>query len=187
VKKEVKSELTLNNYSGHYGNLIVAILLFLLLFWIIIYPGLYHKNLFWPFIVLYEHKYIFQFLGLLGMIGLFVYYMAQFFMLPFKITFSEEGICIYSIYPKEPSCIRWEDLTEFRFIKRVRSRYQVTREYMQIVIASDQYSTKILGSLGPTFRLLDFCYDNARVKEKVLELYEKRCPQLVNSESIAHE
>jgi hypothetical protein len=185
-EKKVESELTLNNYSGHYGNLIVAILLFLILFLTIIYPGLYHKNLFWTFIEFYKHEYIFQLLGLLGMIGLFSYSMAQFLILPFKITFPEECIHIYSLHSKGSCVIRWENLTEFRFIERVRSRYQVTREYMQIVIASDQYSTKILGSLGPTFRLLDFFYDNALVKKKVLELYEKKCPQLANSESIDH-
>jgi hypothetical protein len=187
MKKEVESELTLNNYSGHYGNLINAILLFLLLFWIIIYPGLYHKNLLWPFIVLYEGKYIFQFLGLLGMIGLFVYSMTQFFMLPFKITFSEEGIRIHSIYPKEPPFIKWEALTELRFIKKLRTRYQVTREYMQVVIVSDKHSTKTLGSLGPTFNLVGFTYNNGLARDQILELYKRKCPQLANSESIAHE
>lgn len=190
MKKQVESELTLTNYTGHYGHLIVAILLFLLIFWMIIYPGFYHKSLFWTFIVLYERKNIFTFLGLLGMIGLFAYSLAQFFMLPFKITFSEEGIRAYSLHTKGSYFIRWEQLTEFRFIKRVYTRYQVEREYMQIVIASHQYSTKFLRSLGPTFPLYDFMYDkanvNTQVRDKVLELFGRKCPQLANSESIHH-
>jgi hypothetical protein len=181
------NEFALTNYVCHYGNLINASLLFLLISWLIIYPALYHKNLFWPFIVLYERRNFFAFLGELLMIGLFAYSVAQFFIVPFKIIFSEEGIRIFSLHTKGTYFIRWEDLTEFRFINLVRRRYQIETKYMRLVFASNKFSTKILGSLGPTFELGDFKNDNAANVEKILKLYEKKCPQLANSASLQRE
>lgn len=182
--RKTDNEFALTNYVGHYGHLIIAGLLFLLISWLIIYPAIYHKNLFWPFVVLYERKNFFAFLGLLVMIGLFAYSVAQFIMLPFKIIFSEEGIRAHSLYPRESSLLKWEDLTEFRFINLVRRRYQVETKYMRVIIMSDKFSTKILGSLGPTFELKDLKNDNAISREKILELYEKKCPQLANPEGL---
>jgi hypothetical protein len=182
MKNQVESELYLSKYLGHYIYSAYLILGDMFILWLVAYPALYHRNLFWPFIVLYEQKNFFALIGLLGFIGLFVCATAQFFTIPFKINFSEEGIRAYSLSNLKSYLIKWEDLTEFKVIKLVRTRYQVKSEYTQIVIVSDQYSTKTLGSLGPSFGLKDLRHNNAANIEQILELCKRKYPQLVDAE-----
>ncbi len=187
MKNQIDGELRLTNYLGKYIQFILLVLGYLFIFLIVIYPGIYNKNLFVTFIELYESKNFFTFLGLIGFIGLSIYTTVQFFTDPFKITFSEEGIQTHSLQKSRSCFIEWKDLNEFRFIKLVRRRYQIETKYMRLVLASNKFSTKILGSLGPTFELGDFKNDNAANVEKILELYEKKCPQLGNSEGLQNE
>jgi hypothetical protein len=178
MTNQVDSEFYLSKYLGHYVYSAYLVLGDLLILWIIVYPGIYSKNLFITFIELYESKDFFTLIGLLGFIGLFVYATVQFFTIPFKITFSEEGIRTYSLSNLKSYLIKWEDLTEFQIIKLVRTRYQVRSEYTQIVIVSDKYSTKTLGSLGPSFGLKDLKHNNVENLNKIMELYKRKCPEL---------
>ncbi len=187
MKNKLDSELTLTNYASHYVHFAFVILVYLIVLYSFVLPAFYTKNLFWPFTELYATKNYLALLGVLAPIGISAYHTFLLITTPFKIIFSEEGIHIYSLYNLESYFIKWEDLTELQFIKVIKRRYQVETEFMKIVIRSDQYSTKVLGSLGPTFNLKDFKNNNIIIRDQILELYRKECPRLANSESLLHE
>jgi hypothetical protein len=180
-----KIEVVLNGYSGLYISLLINVLGILLVSYLVLTPAFYSGNLFAIFITFYKNKYFFGIIGLLSLILLVCYSVYTTLRNPFKITFSEEGIRIYSLrYPKS-KLMKWKDLTEFQLIKRQPKG--ITEILMQIVVVSNKFSTKSLNDLGPRFKVKTLEGSKATNMDRILELYQKNCPQLANVENIQHE
>jgi hypothetical protein len=156
-----------------YCRIFLAVLIFIpmslaTLGYLIIYPGIYHKNPFHIFTVLYAGGEYLLMLGLIGFTLLPVYLIYSVWTAPFKLVFFDDGVRIYSLWFLQPLSLRWEELTEFQVIEE-KSEHKNHSYYAQIVIVSKKFSTKSRSSVGPLFSVSN----DSDAIERILELYQK--------------
>jgi hypothetical protein len=170
-----KNDVILTSYCRFLLFTLLAIPLSLaILSYLIIYPGIYHKNPFHIFTVLYAGGEYLLMLGLIGFTLIPVGLILVFLTAPFKLVFSDDGVHVYSLWFLGSLFLRWEELTEFRVVE-VQSKTEggYRRYYAQIVIVSKKFSTKSRKSrssvVGPLFPISD----NSDAIERILELYQK--------------